>query len=371
MVDLLHHIGLRLRTARENADMSIEQAASAVLISARLLENYEAGEGNVPVLRLDQLARAYKVSSVWLSHGDEGDHLTNSDLHLVSRNEWGALTEDEQRFVKDTLGDARQLLKRRRQLPLSGSVRAHTIFNKQNGSQRQPISEKNRVDVKERIVAIEEEKTRFLLSVTTVIALVLLGVVVILSDRYGARVWGITTALIVGAGAFGLRYQAPRRILAAAAAEWLVLDRWRGVFRRQIVIPPEPSSEALISILTNRAKSGADLFESPQDTELATVGDDDMPSLDIAPIEEARGKSASRRKRSQILQEYQGYIDQLKSGEAGKLVASAGETTATVRRRIGAAARESRKNLTIKRAGDEVFFWVEGRRSANGRRRKG
>ncbi len=97
-----------------------------------------------------------------------------------------------------------------------------------------------------------------------------------------------------------------------------------------------------------------------------------MPKLDIVPIEEARGKSASGGQRAQILQEYRGYIDQLKSGEAGQLVAGAGETTATVRRRIGAAARAAGHKLTIRRAGDEVYFWaVERRRSANGRRRKG
>ena len=101
-----------------------------------------------------------------------------------------------------------------------------------------------------------------------------------------------------------------------------------------------------------------------------------MPKFDKVPIEEARGKtaseSASTRKRAQILQEYRGYIDQLQSGEAGRLVAGAGETTATVRRRIGAAARAGGKNLTIRRAGDEVYFWaVEKRRAANGRRRRG
>ncbi len=100
-----------------------------------------------------------------------------------------------------------------------------------------------------------------------------------------------------------------------------------------------------------------------------------MPKLDVIPIEEARGKSATEsaavRKRAQILQEYRGYIDQLKSGEAGRLVAGAGETTATVRRRIGAAARAAGHKLTIRRAGDEVYFWVEGRRSGNGRRRRG
>ena len=96
-----------------------------------------------------------------------------------------------------------------------------------------------------------------------------------------------------------------------------------------------------------------------------------MPRLDIVPIEEARGKSASGGKRAQIVLEYIGYIDQLTKGQAGRLVASAGETTATVRRRIGAAARATGKNLTIRRAGDEVYFWTEGRRSGNGRRRRG
>ena len=100
-----------------------------------------------------------------------------------------------------------------------------------------------------------------------------------------------------------------------------------------------------------------------------------MPKLDIVPMEEARGKtateSASVRMRAQILQEYLGYIDQLKGGQAGRLVASAGETTATVRRRLGDAGRAGGKNITIRRAGDEVYFWVERRRSGNGRRRGG
>ena len=103
-----------------------------------------------------------------------------------------------------------------------------------------------------------------------------------------------------------------------------------------------------------------------------------MPKLKIVPIEEAKMKttseSASGGKRAQILQEYRGYIDQLTKGQAGRLVASAGagETTATVRRRLGAAARAAGHKLTIRRAGDEVYFWaVEKRRAGNGRRRRG
>ena len=95
-----------------------------------------------------------------------------------------------------------------------------------------------------------------------------------------------------------------------------------------------------------------------------------MPG-DIVPIEEARGRSASEVKRAQILQEYRGYIEQFTKGQAGRLVAGAGETAATVRRRLGAAARAAGKKLTIKRTGDEVYFWVERRRAANGRRRRG
>ena len=97
-----------------------------------------------------------------------------------------------------------------------------------------------------------------------------------------------------------------------------------------------------------------------------------MPKFDIVAIEEATAKSASTGKRAQILQEYLGYIDQLAKGQAGKLVANAGETTATVRRRLGDAARAGGKKLTINRAGDEVYFWAaERRRAANGRRRRG
>jgi len=50
-----------------------------------------------------------------------------------------------------------------------------------------------------------------------------------------------------------------------------------------------------------------------------------MPKLDIVSVEEAKAKSATRGKRAQILREYLDYIDQLKSGQAGRLVAGAGD----------------------------------------------
>ena len=70
---------------------------------------------------------------------------------------------------------------------------------------------------------------------------------------------------------------------------------------------------------------------------------------------EAKIKTASG-KRAQIIAEYVRYIEQLEEGEAGRLQAAKGETIATIRRRRGAAARQSERNLTIGRTGDEIYF---------------
>ena len=95
-----------------------------------------------------------------------------------------------------------------------------------------------------------------------------------------------------------------------------------------------------------------------------------MPRFDRVPLGEARLKTASG-KRAQIIAEYVSYIGQLGDGEAGRLQAAEGEPITTVRRRLGAAARQLKRNLTIRRTGDEVYFWTERRRTENGRRRRG
>jgi hypothetical protein len=74
-------------------------------------------------------------------------------------------------------------------------------------------------------------------------------------------------------------------------------------------------------------------------------------------------------KRAQLLQEYVGYINQLKRGRAGALRASEGESLATVRRRLGDAARLAGKDLVMKRKGDEVVFWEASRRPGRPRKR--
>ena len=91
-----------------------------------------------------------------------------------------------------------------------------------------------------------------------------------------------------------------------------------------------------------------------------------MPKFDRVPLGEARMKTASG-KRAQIIAEYVRYIEQLGDGEAGRLQAAEGEPITTVRRRLGAAARQLEKRLTIRRTGDEIYFWAEETR----RRRRG
>ncbi len=86
--------------------------------------------------------------------------------------------------------------------------------------------------------------------------------------------------------------------------------------------------------------------------------EDHMPTFDQVPLQEAMLKTATG-KTAQITQEYLGYFEQLTEGQAGRLRPDEGETVATVRRRLGVAAKLSGLDITIKRQGDEVYFWVE------------
>ncbi len=94
-----------------------------------------------------------------------------------------------------------------------------------------------------------------------------------------------------------------------------------------------------------------------------------MPKFDRVPLGEAKMSTASG-KRAQIIAEYVRYIEKLGKGEAGRLQAAEGEPITTVRRRLGAAARQLEKSLTIRRTGDEIYFWAEEtRRRGRGRPR--
>ena len=93
-----------------------------------------------------------------------------------------------------------------------------------------------------------------------------------------------------------------------------------------------------------------------------------MPQFELVSREEAQARTASPGRRAQVVQEYLDYISQLQEGQSGKLQPSQGETVATVRRRLGAAVKVSGKNVTIKRTGDEIYFWVQQTPRRRGRR---
>ena len=97
-----------------------------------------------------------------------------------------------------------------------------------------------------------------------------------------------------------------------------------------------------------------------------------MPAFELVRLDEAMIKSATG-KRAGMMAEYVGFIEKVQKGQAGKLQPGEGETTAAVRRRLGAAAKLVGKKLVIKRTGDEVYFWVvsqRGRPRGRGRPRK-
>ena len=94
-----------------------------------------------------------------------------------------------------------------------------------------------------------------------------------------------------------------------------------------------------------------------------------MPKFEAIPLSEAKLKSATG-KRAQIAQEYLAYIKELQAGQAGRLQPAEGETAAAIRRRLGAAAKLFGRPVTIKRVGDEVFFWLGGQEQTKRRRRR-
>ena len=93
-----------------------------------------------------------------------------------------------------------------------------------------------------------------------------------------------------------------------------------------------------------------------------------MPTFSVLLAVEARGQSASG-KRTELLQEYIGYIQRVAPGQAGVLTAGEGETTQAIRRRLNAAAAALGTNLDVRRSSNAVYFWGAERRR-RGRPRK-
>jgi hypothetical protein len=94
-----------------------------------------------------------------------------------------------------------------------------------------------------------------------------------------------------------------------------------------------------------------------------------MPQFELVSLQGALSKTARPSNRTEIIQEYVGYIGRLKSGKAGRMQAGEGETLGAIRRRLGEAARLSGAEMVIKRVDDEIYFWKRPR-GRRGRPRK-
>jgi len=86
-----------------------------------------------------------------------------------------------------------------------------------------------------------------------------------------------------------------------------------------------------------------------------------MPTFEILQASDVP-QATPTGKRAEILNEYQGYIQRVGRGDAGKLTPVEGETTQALRRRLGAAAKQAGTDLIVKRNGQDVYFWTKPKR---------
>ena len=94
----------------------------------------------------------------------------------------------------------------------------------------------------------------------------------------------------------------------------------------------------------------------------------DVPTLEVVSLREAKLELSLTGKRGVMIRQYMDYIEQLEAGQAGKLTPDEDETTAAIRRRLGAAAQLLGKSLVVNRLGDAVYFWEESGGAAPRRR---
>jgi hypothetical protein len=83
-----------------------------------------------------------------------------------------------------------------------------------------------------------------------------------------------------------------------------------------------------------------------------------MPEFTTLSLEEAQLRTFAGRQ-GRYMNEYADYIQQLATGQAGKLHPGEQEKPATIRRRLVTAAKTLDIPLTIKRSGEDIYFWKE------------
>ena len=94
-----------------------------------------------------------------------------------------------------------------------------------------------------------------------------------------------------------------------------------------------------------------------------------MPEFTTVSVQEAMIRTIPGRQ-GQFINEYADYIQEVVSGEAGKLHAAENENPLTIRRRLISAAKALGINIIIKRSGNELYFWREDGGEEQPRRRR-
>jgi hypothetical protein len=83
-----------------------------------------------------------------------------------------------------------------------------------------------------------------------------------------------------------------------------------------------------------------------------------MPEFTTVSVQEAMVRTIPGRQGS-FMNEYATYIQQVPTGQAGKLRVGESEKHLTIRRRLVTAAKMLNIPLIIKRSGNELYFWRE------------
>jgi hypothetical protein len=95
-----------------------------------------------------------------------------------------------------------------------------------------------------------------------------------------------------------------------------------------------------------------------------------MPEFTTVSMKEATIRTSSGRQK-RYLHEYIDYIQQLPTGQAGRLSLEESEKPGTIRRRLFVAAQKLGITLIIKRSGQDLYFWQEDGEKEQPRPRRG
>ena len=94
-----------------------------------------------------------------------------------------------------------------------------------------------------------------------------------------------------------------------------------------------------------------------------------MPEFTTVPVQEAQVRTIPGRQ-GKFISEFADYIRQVPKGQAGRLTIGEQEKHTTVRRQLVVAAKTINIPLTIKRSGNDIYFWRgEGEEEQPRRRR--